>query len=167
MAATVTPRSDQKRLDAPELERLLVNWQRWRVGDPDNSRHHSEESIASGLDPNRMDRAGTGMQRRYYESVVPINVRDAIAVEDAINGLPEEYAKCLITAYLLMPGQSDEAIALALEYRSRQTYYRRLDDAKVMVKSRIYGQRRQAERYREAAERRLSTTRLDDVDKNL
>lgn len=151
MAATVTPRSEQKRLDDPELERLLVNWQRWRVGDP-GAHSPSEVSVESGLDPDRMDRAGSGMQRRYHETYVPVLVRDAIIVEQAINGLPEEYANCLVATYLLMPWKADDAIAKHLSYGSRQTYYRRLDDAKIMVKTRIYAQRRHNDRHRRAAE---------------
>lgn len=149
-----TPRSERKRFISPEVERLLDNWRRWRVGDPDG-RVLSEASIQSGLDPDRMDRAGSGMQRRYRLTSVPVIVRDAIAVEEAVAAIPREYADCLTLEYILKPEWTDQQRADHLNIGSRQTYYRRVDDAKIMVQSRIYGQRRAIEKER---------ARLDKVD---
>lgn len=145
------PRSERRRYDDPDLERMLVNWQRWRLGD---SSERTSVSIASTLNPDRM--RGTGGYDRYRETNVPVLLGDANTIEDAINGLPLEFRHAIEIAYIRRPEWTDEQRAEALGYGSRQTYYRRLDDAKVMIRTRIYGQRRDADRARAGYDREHS-----------
>lgn len=154
MNRTDAPRSDRPRYVDPELERLLLNWQEWRMGGPRANR----VSIESGLNPDRVRSTGFGSYDRYRETVVPVLIGDAMTVNEAIygdgrgvSGIPEEFQRCLSMEYLEHPEWTDEARAEALGYNSRMTYCRRVDDAKIMVKTRIFGQRRNAEKARQTA----------------
>lgn len=148
---TDVARSDRPRYVDAELERLLLNWQRWKCGDPSEQ---NEVSIESGLNPDRMTITGQSYDR-YRETKVPALMGDALTVQEAIygdgrgvSGIPKEFQQCLSMEYLEHPEWTDERRAHALGYGSRQTYYRRLDDAKIMVRTKIYGQRRRVEKAR-------------------
>jgi hypothetical protein len=111
-------RDTDARFVDPILESTLERWRDWRGGDAPNPLGYA-----------RVSGAGTSNAQGFRSSSVPTALGPAKVIQNAIEGLQPTFRAALTVEYLY-PELTQEARCRVLGVNSRQTYVRRVDEAK-------------------------------------